>query len=101
MTLEKQHRKRSKAENYWVVLSSSGKGEGHCDSRIARDETALEIDHAKESPDSAFGPGLGAFNYTFNFGLEGRFTLTIYHVTEETRFRFPNTALVHQQSLIV
>ncbi len=55
---------------YWAILYTSQGCVGRCDSRIVRDETAIEVDHTKESPGLAPCARLGVVSYSFDFGLE-------------------------------
>ncbi len=59
---------------YWAVWCTSQGGEGRCDCRVVRDETAIEFDHTKESPELAPGARLRVVSYSFYFGLEGPYT---------------------------
>ncbi len=109
VALAKQDFKSSKASNcsllhfYWAVWCTSKRGNGRSDCRVVQDETAIEVDHTKESSELASGSRIRVFRYRFDFGLEGPKTLVLYHVTKETYFGSPKAAFVrvHHQSVIV
>ncbi len=62
---------------YWALMSASQRDEGRCDFRTVRDETAVEVDHAKESPELAFGSRVWEIGYCCDFSLVGPYTLVI------------------------
>ncbi len=59
-------------------MSASQRVEGRCDLHTVGDETAVEIGHAKESPDLAFGSRDCEIDYCLDFTLEGPYTLVVY-----------------------
>ncbi len=61
-------------------MSARQRGEGRSDLRTVRDITALEVDHAKESAELAFGSTDGEISFCFDLSL-GACTFVIYHVT--------------------